>query len=94
MGCTNTKPEGGYDAPEELPHTFKDRYTLGDVLGEGAFAVVKLAVHKRTKQKVAVKIVNRVGLSEVDELSLKQVMISIQNCCCVTSIIFIRKLQF
>ena len=75
MGCTDSKP--AEYVPEELPHTFKDRYTLGDVLGEGAFAVVKLAVHKRTKQKVAVKIVNKAGLSEVDELSLKQVLLLI-----------------
>lgn len=47
-------------------------YTVGDILGEGAFSVVKLATNKRNKQKVAVKIVKRVGLSEEDELSLRQ----------------------
>eukprot|EP01006_Ploeotia_vitrea_P016000 TRINITY_DN46439_c0_g1_i1.p1 TRINITY_DN46439_c0_g1~~TRINITY_DN46439_c0_g1_i1.p1 ORF type:complete len:371 (+),score=-14.88 TRINITY_DN46439_c0_g1_i1:60-1172(+) len=81
MGCgpSNNNNNGGSaetpsDAPNKnVPHTFNARYTLGDVLGEGAFSVVKLATSKVTKnQKVAVKIVSKQGLSEVDELSLKQ----------------------
>lgn len=34
---------------------FEDDYDVGKVLGEGGFAVVKLATNKRTGQKVAVK---------------------------------------
>lgn len=66
----------GKDAPGANPsvpkNTFKNNYVLGEILGEGAFSVVKLATHKQTKQKVAVKIINKSGLSEVDELSLRQ----------------------
>ena len=35
-------------------------YKLGRTIGEGAFGKVKLAVHKMTGQKVAVKIVDKI----------------------------------
>ena len=63
------------------PKTFKEAYTLGEVLGEGAFSVVKLATNKQTKQKVAVKIIHKSGLSQEDELSLKQVRCIIMCIC-------------
>lgn len=47
-------------------------YKLGDVLGEGAFSVVKLAVNRKTGQKVAVKCIDRQGLPEEDTNSLRQ----------------------
>ena len=47
-------------------------YKLGDVLGEGAFSVVKLAVNRKTGQKVAVKCIDRQGLPEEDENALRQ----------------------
>ena len=47
-------------------------YKLGDVLGEGAFSVVKLAVNRKTGQKVAVKCIDRQGLPDEDENSLRQ----------------------
>lgn len=62
---------GGKDS-ESLPHSLKIVYKLGDVLGEGAFSVVKLAVNRKTGQKVAVKCIDRQGLPEDDENSLRQ----------------------
>ena len=75
--CLGSDAANGGNAPSganpSAPKTsFKQTYQLGDILGEGAFSVVKLAIHKQTKQKVAVKIINKSGLSEVDELSLRQ----------------------
>jgi serine/threonine protein kinase len=58
--------------PASPKNSFKQNYVLGEILGEGAFSVVKLATHKQTKSRVAVKIINKSGLSEVDELSLRQ----------------------
>jgi len=37
----------------------KDFYTLGQVLGEGAFAQVKLGIDRETQEKVAVKIIKK-----------------------------------
>ena len=35
------------------------KFDLGKTLGEGSFAKVRLAVHHETKQKVAIKILNK-----------------------------------
>ena len=35
------------------------QYELGPLLGEGAWGKVKLGVHKKTKQKVAIKIIDK-----------------------------------
>jgi serine/threonine protein kinase len=78
MGCTSSKGHGEVSSPTgvgkdgEIPHVLKVAYKLGDVLGEGAFSVVKLAVNRKTGQKVAVKCIDRQGLPEEDENSLRQ----------------------
>jgi calcium/calmodulin-dependent protein kinase I len=41
-------------------------------LGKGAYAVVKLGTDKKTKRKVAVKIVDRTKLSKEDEIGMKE----------------------
>lgn len=56
---------------KELPHTLAARYKLGEVLGEGGYSVVKVGISNIDKKKVAVKIVQRSGLSHEDELSLR-----------------------
>lgn len=45
---------------------------MGDKLGEGAFSVVKLATHKQTGEKVAIKCIDRRGLAKDDEDALRQ----------------------
>ena len=73
MGNQCCKP-GTNSAEKPKPKkSFSETYILGEILGEGAFSVVKLATHRETGQKVAVKIIHKSGLSEEDELSLKQV---------------------
>jgi 5'-AMP-activated protein kinase catalytic alpha subunit len=37
----------------------KGPYLMGDTIGEGAFAKVKLAIHIQTKEKVAIKIIDK-----------------------------------
>jgi len=70
--CMGTSSSGDSESVNAPNHSFKSIYSLGEILGEGAFSVVKLATNKKTKQKVAVKIISKSGLSEVDELSLRQ----------------------
>jgi len=49
-----------------------DIYDLKDELGKGAFSVVKLAVNKKTGEKVAVNIIDKTQASaEADEKRLK-----------------------
>ena len=44
---------------------------LNEVLGEGAYSVVRPAVARRSGERVAVKIINRAGLSADDENDLR-----------------------
>eukprot|EP00456_Euglypha_rotunda_P051824 TRINITY_DN41824_c0_g1_i7.p1 TRINITY_DN41824_c0_g1~~TRINITY_DN41824_c0_g1_i7.p1 ORF type:complete len:219 (+),score=33.66 TRINITY_DN41824_c0_g1_i7:144-800(+) len=41
-------------------------YRVGETLGIGSFCKVKLAIHERTGQKVAIKILNRKKLKKMD----------------------------
>jgi len=52
--------------------SFKETYDLKQELGKGAFSVVHLAVHKKTGDKVAVKIIDKtIATAEADERRLK-----------------------
>ncbi len=66
---------------------FSDKYNLGDKLGEGAFAIVKVCTLKakpvnkaQEKAKYAVKIVKREGLSKDEELALRTEVSILQSC--------------
>lgn len=41
-----------------------NRFVVGKTLGEGSFGKVKVAVHKETKQKVAIKILSKSKLQK------------------------------
>ena len=43
-------------------------WVLGVTLGKGSFGKVKLAVHARTREKVAIKIVDKSTISNVDDV--------------------------
>ncbi len=58
--ATPSKPK----LPEE---ELKKRYKLGEVLGEGTFAVVRVAIDRKSKDKVAIKEINK-SLSELEAL--------------------------
>ena len=49
---------------------FSQTYFLQQELGSGAFSVVKLAMHKETHAKSAVKIVTKQKLTEEDKSAL------------------------
>jgi len=50
----------------------RDIYDFGDELGRGAFAVVRIATHKKSKRKYAVKIIDRKNLGDSHAVSLKR----------------------
>jgi len=65
------KTKGPVDV-NSLPHTLEARYTVGEVLGEGGYSIVKAGVSVVDGKRVAIKIINRKDLSEVDDEALKQ----------------------
>ena len=59
--------------------TFGETYELGDVIGEGAFSVVRVAKHRKTRVMAAVKCIGKQGLPADDEAALKQEVEILQN---------------
>ena len=59
---------------------FFDYYEMLDVLGEGIFGVVKLGVHKKTKEKVAIKIIKKESAKQND-IELVRTEIDIMKLC-------------
>ena len=51
--------------------TFKQAYELNEVIGEGAFAKVKVATRIETGKKYAVKTVDKLQLMEQERVRLK-----------------------
>jgi serine/threonine protein kinase len=60
--------------PSNIPHTLENYYILGKKLGEGAFGLVKIGLHKYTKEEVAVKIYYLSKLPKVLADGLKEEM--------------------
>lgn len=47
-------------------NSFEEQYTLGKIIGSGTFSVVRIAVHKPTGQRYAIKCIKREGLVAED----------------------------
>lgn len=56
---------------EAKPHTLDARYELGDVLGEGGYAVVRSGVRKGDRKEVAVKVISRERIDRDTEASIR-----------------------
>ncbi|KAJ3266869.1 Map microtubule affinity-regulating kinase [Chytriomyces hyalinus] len=61
----------GHAEKQEEKHKHVGNYEILKTVGEGSFAKVKLAIHRLTKQKVALKIIDKEKLP--DEYSLKNI---------------------
>jgi len=64
---------------ETKPHTLDARYELGDVLGEGGYAVVRAGVRKSDKKEVAVKVMNRDRIDRDTEASIRSEVSVLQS---------------
>ncbi|KUF90531.1 Calcium/calmodulin-dependent protein kinase type 1 [Phytophthora nicotianae] len=63
----NNAAANGKPAPATTnPNSFEEQYTLGKVIGSGTFSVVRIAVHKPTGQRYAIKCIKRDGLVAED----------------------------
>jgi len=47
-------------------NSFMDFYELSDVLGEGKFGLVRMGIHKKTQEKVAIKIIKKEKMTNND----------------------------
>ena len=60
---------------------FTDHYELKEELGKGKFGVVNLGIHKKTQQKVAVKIINKDSIKSIEDKELVKIEIGILKLC-------------
>ncbi|DAZ96535.1 TPA: hypothetical protein N0F65_011212 [Lagenidium giganteum] len=51
----------------KAPRKVTDSYTLGKVIGSGSYSVVRASEHKATKEKFAIKCIQRSQLTEEDD---------------------------
>lgn len=84
MGCTSSNDADGHStsapakAPEQdkeasLPHTMAARFEIGEQIGEGGYAAVKIGTSKvDPSKKYAVKILKRRDMSKDDENAVMQ----------------------
>lgn len=64
---------------ERAPHTLDARYTLGEVLGEGGYAVVREGTAKVDQRKVAVKVMHRAKIDPDTEASIRNEVSVLQS---------------
>jgi Ca2+-binding EF-hand superfamily protein len=61
--------------------SFFDFYEMLDDLGEGKFGVVKMGLHKKTKEKVAIKIIKKESMQNSADIELVKSEIDIMKLC-------------
>jgi serine/threonine protein kinase len=61
--------------------SFFDFYEMLDDLGEGKFGLVKMGVHKKTKEKVAIKIIKKESMQNSADIELVKSEIDIMKLC-------------
>jgi PAS domain S-box-containing protein len=71
----NNNGQNGNDANPSAPMEMIGEYCLGKTLGRGNYGVVRLAVHRQTGHKVAIKIIPKAHL---DRLSMQRVQREIE----------------
>jgi serine/threonine protein kinase len=54
-------------------------YIISDTIGKGTFSKVKLGINKTTKEKVAIKIIEKANIKEKDDLERVKREIEILN---------------
>lgn len=52
---------------EDLTSLFKQDYVVGKVIGEGAYASVRIAIYKPLNKKIAIKVYEKEKLKEAQK---------------------------
>jgi len=60
---------------------FNDYYEILTMIGKGKFGIVNLGIHKKTNQKVAIKIINKSSLKSQEDIELIKSEIDIMKLC-------------
>ena len=60
---------------------FNDYYEIKNMIGKGKFGIVHLGIHKKTNEKVAIKIINKSSLKTPDDKVLIRSEIDIMKLC-------------
>jgi serine/threonine protein kinase len=64
----------------DLTTDFKQNYLVGKIIGEGAYASVRVAIYKPTNTKVAIKVYEKNKIKEVQKKkSVRREIIILQN---------------
>lgn len=58
---------------------FLGDYVISETIGKGTFSKVKLGINKKTKEKVAIKIIEKANIKEKDDLERVKREIEILN---------------
>ena len=64
---------------EQKAHTLEARYTVGDILGQGGYSVVKAGVNKENNKEVAIKIMNRASIDQHTENAIRNEVSLLQS---------------
>jgi len=67
---TQPKPDPNKIASEALPNRVEDQYDVGEEIGRGAFSIVKVATHRQTGKKWAVKFIDKKFVDKQDLMLL------------------------
>jgi serine/threonine protein kinase len=57
-----------------MAETLTQKYEIGKELGRGAFSIVKLGVNRKTKEKVAIKVIDKANVGKEYEKNLRMEM--------------------
>ena len=60
---------------------FSDYYEMKESIGKGKFGVVNLGIHKKTKQQVAIKIINKDSIKTTEDKELVRIEIGVLKLC-------------
>jgi len=74
-----TMQHGGEQESVEEAEAVRKKYEIKHELGRGAFSVVKLGINRKTKEKVAIKIINRQDVGVDYEKNLRMEMEILQK---------------
>ena len=85
-----SESEPGHSMLSEEAHSmlqFENYYTLGHHISKGSFGVVYVTIHNKSKQKFAVKVIDRTKLTEKETTSVQREVSILKDCRDVVNVV-------